>query len=70
MKPMKLNQVIKLLEQEGFSLIRSNGHTIYGKGGVRIALAHQRTVTPGVLRSVHKAIEQAKSESQQKEGIA
>ena len=62
MKPMKTREVIELLEQNGFVLIRSNGHSIYGKGAVRIALAHQRLVTPGVMRSVLKAINQAKGE--------
>lgn len=62
MKSMKLTEVVKLLESNGFTFIRSNGHLIYGNGSVRIALAHQRVVTPGVMRSVWKAIEQTKSE--------
>ena len=65
MKPLKLNEVVRLLLDNGFVLIRSNGHSIYGCKTVRIALAHQRIVTPGVMRSVYKAIEQAKSDFQQ-----
>jgi len=60
---MKLNECVKLLEANGFVLVRSNGHSIYACGKVHIALAHQRIVTPGVLRSVHRAIASAKSES-------
>lgn len=65
MKPMKLIEIIKLLESNGFTLLRSNGHLIYGNGIVRIALSHQRIVTPGVMRSVEKAINKAKSDFQQ-----
>ena len=56
MKPMRFNEVIKLLETNGFTLIRSNGHMVYANGLVRIALAHSRVVSPGVMRSVYKAI--------------
>ena len=58
MKPMRFSEVVKLLEDNGFCLVRSNGHQIYANGGVRIALAHQRIVSVGVIRSVHKAIKQ------------
>ena len=61
MKPMRLQEVVKLLESHGFTLVRSNGHDIYSNGRVSIALAHQRVVTPGVMRSVTKAIERANS---------
>jgi predicted RNA binding protein YcfA (HicA-like mRNA interferase family) len=59
MKPMKFNEVTKLLETNGFTLIRSNGHIVYANGTIRIALAHSRVVSPGVVRSVYKAIKQA-----------
>jgi predicted RNA binding protein YcfA (HicA-like mRNA interferase family) len=62
MKPMKLHEAIDLLESNGFTLIRSNGHKVYAKGSVRIAIAHQRVVSVGVVRSVVKAVRQAKSE--------
>jgi predicted RNA binding protein YcfA (HicA-like mRNA interferase family) len=62
MTPMKLKDAVRLLESNGFILIRSNGHMIYGNGSVRIALAHQRIVTAGVARSLYKAIKEAKSE--------
>jgi predicted RNA binding protein YcfA (HicA-like mRNA interferase family) len=58
MKPMKFSDVIRLLEDNGFQLIRSNGHMVYANGIVRIALAHSRVVSPGVMRSVVKAIKQ------------
>ena len=66
MKPMRFMEAIKLLEEDGFILIRSNGHIVYGCGTIRIALAHQRIVSVGVMRSIHKAIKQAKSESEVK----
>jgi predicted RNA binding protein YcfA (HicA-like mRNA interferase family) len=62
MKPTKLLECVKMLKQNGFTLLRSNGHSIYGNGRIRIALAHQKYVSPGVLRSVMKAIAMAKSE--------
>jgi len=62
MKPMRLNEAVKLLESNGFVLIRSNGHKVYAKGSVRVAIAHQPIVSVGVVRSVVKAVRQAKSE--------
>ena len=64
MKPMKMNEVTKLLESKGFKLIRSNGHIVYACGIVRIALAHQRVVSPGVVRSVYRAIAQIEQANQ------
>ena len=66
MKPMKLLEVIKLLEDNGFKLLRSNGHVIYGNGEARVALSHQRVVSVGVMRNVMKAIRLAKSGSEVK----
>lgn len=63
MKPMKTVEAIRLLEQNGFCLIRSNGHYIYGCKTVRIALAHDKMVTAGVMRKVYRAIDMAKSEN-------
>ena len=62
MKPIRTNDAIKLLEENGFIFIRSNSHMIFGNGEIRIALAHQRTVSPGVARSINRAIKQCKSE--------
>lgn len=56
MKPMKLNELVKLLESNGFVLIRSSGHLVYAKGPIRLALAHQRVVSPGVMREAMKAL--------------
>ena len=59
MKPMRFQEAVKLLESNGFILIRSNGHIVYACGTVRIAIAHQRIVSVGVMRLIHKAIKQA-----------
>lgn len=59
MKSMKLLEVVKMLELNGFTLMRSNGHLIYGHGTLRVALAHARIVSPGVLRSVMRVINQS-----------
>lgn len=56
MKPMKTNEAIRLLESNGFTLIRSSGHLVYANGVVRIVLAHQREVSPGVTRQIHKTL--------------
>jgi len=61
MKPMKTNDAIALLVDNGFIQLRSNGHVIYGRGIVRIALSHDRMVSPGVMRKLLQAIKQAKS---------
>ena len=55
MKPMRFQEAVKLLESNGFVLIRSNGHLVYACGTVRIAIAHQRIVSVGVMRSIYKA---------------
>ena len=59
MKPMKMFEVVRLLESNGFVLIRSNGHIVYACKTIRIAIAHQRIVSVGVMRSIYKAIKQA-----------
>jgi predicted RNA binding protein YcfA (HicA-like mRNA interferase family) len=58
MKPMKTNEAIRLLESNGFTLIRSSGHLVYANGVIRIVLAHQREVSPGVTRQVYRALKQ------------
>ena len=61
MKQMRLIEVVRLLSENGFVMLRSNGHMVYGNGTVRVALAHDRNVAPGVVRQVFKAIEQSKN---------
>ena len=53
---MKLVEVIRLLESNGFVLIRSNAHSIYACGLVRVAVPHGRVVSAGIMREVFKAI--------------
>jgi len=59
MKPQRFTDTIKLLETNGFVCIRKGGHDIYAKGLVRVALPHHKMVSPGVMRSIHKAIARA-----------
>lgn len=61
MKPLKLKQLVSLLESNGFVLVRSNGHMVYANGIVRLAIAHKRTVSPGVVREAMKAIKQVQT---------
>ena len=69
MKPMRLHEAVKFLESNGFILIRSNGHKVYANGTIRIAISHQPIVSVGVVRSVVKAVRQARSEfSEQRVG--
>ena len=56
MKQLRLRDLVSLLESHGFTLLRSNGHMVYGCGVVRIALAHDRMVSPAVVREAYKAI--------------
>ena len=66
MKQMRLKDIVSLLQNNGFVLLRSNGHMIYGCGIVRIALAHDRNVAPGVVREVYKAIAKSQATSELK----
>lgn len=61
MKPLKLKELVSLLEYNGFVLVRSNGHMVYANGIVRLAIAHQRIVSPGVVREAMKAIKQVQT---------
>ncbi len=64
MKQMRLKDIVSLLESNGFVLLRSNGHMVYGNGSVTVALAHDRNVSPGVVRQVFRAIAMVQSLNQ------
>lgn len=63
MRPMQLKDAVSLLQSNGFTLLRSNGHLIYGCGIVRVVLSHSRIVAPGVVRQVYKAIALVQSQT-------
>jgi predicted RNA binding protein YcfA (HicA-like mRNA interferase family) len=62
MKPLKINEAIKLLESHGFTMLRSNGHMVFGLRTIRVALSHGRICSPGIMREITKAIKQAESQ--------
>lgn len=41
---MKQKELIRMIEKIGFNLLRSNGHMIYGRGEVRIAIPHHKVI--------------------------
>ena len=55
-------KMVKLLKGEGFEPLRTRGsHTIYGKGSVTVAVPDgHKEISPGVVRQINKAIEEAK----------
>ena len=61
MVPMKINDMIRLLESNGFALIRSGHHRVYAHGAIKVVLSHGRIVSPGVVRGALRSIEQAKN---------
>jgi predicted RNA binding protein YcfA (HicA-like mRNA interferase family) len=55
-------KMVKLLKGEGFTALRTKGsHTIYGKGSVTVTVPDgHKTISPGVVRDINKAIEEAR----------
>ena len=55
-------KMVKLLKTAGFAALRSVGsHTVYGKGSVTVSVPDgHKTISPGVVRQINKAIEEAK----------
>ena len=56
MKSVKPRQMIKVLEENGFTFIRQKGsHRLYRKGSLRVTVAyHAKDIKPGTLRSILK----------------
>lgn len=54
--------LIRHLERNGFTRIRSEGHKTYGHpSGLTIAVPHSDTFSPGVTRAILKVVERANS---------
>lgn len=55
-------KVIKRLRDAGFTPLRTEGsHTVWANGAVSVSVPDgHRTISPGVVRKVNKAIEEAK----------
>lgn len=56
MKSVKPRQMIKVLEEDGFTFIRQKGsHRLYRKGALRVTVPyHTKDLKPGTLRSILK----------------
>jgi predicted RNA binding protein YcfA (HicA-like mRNA interferase family) len=54
--------MVKVLNAAGFTPLRTRGsHTVYGKGSVTVTVPDgHKTISPGVVRQIIKAIEEAK----------
>ncbi len=51
MKPMRTKDFIRLLETNGYRLVRSNGHKVYANAlGQSIAIPHDKTISVGIVR--------------------
>jgi predicted RNA binding protein YcfA (HicA-like mRNA interferase family) len=53
---MKANELIRMIEEVGFVLLRNSGHIIYGRGPVRLAIPHHRMLNG---RTVHFIMKKA-----------
>lgn len=57
-RPMKQRELVRLVEQRGFSLVRSNGrHLMYGRAGILVAVPKSYSVSSGVVRQILATIE-------------
>lgn len=56
MKSVKPRQIIKVLEQNGFTFVRQKGsHKLYKKGDLRVTVPfHNKDLKPGTLTSIIK----------------
>lgn len=52
MKGMKTREMEKLLLDNNFVMVRSNGHKVFSNGKVQVALSHQKEVSNGVVRKI------------------
>lgn len=60
---MKKKDVMRLLNENDFVLIRQSGHEIWANGTQRVILSRDADVSPGVMRKIHKSIKNAKNEN-------
>lgn len=49
---MKARELIKILKDNGYFLIRANGHLIYGNGFKTIPVPHHKDISTGTLRDI------------------
>jgi len=59
MKSFKPRQIIKVLEKEGFRLVRQKGsHRLYRKGSDRVTVPyHNKDLKRGTLKNILKQVE-------------
>lgn len=62
-KPMLQRELIRIVEQAGFIMIRNSEHKIYKKGNVTLCVPHSRTISSGVVHQAFKAMRLAESQS-------
>ena len=51
---MKAKDITRILLQNGFVLLRSNGHLIYGKEGKTVAVPNKREIKSGTSHGILK----------------
>lgn len=58
-KVMKLKDLIKEVERNGFTLIRNGEHKVYKKGELTIIIPHSKTVSSGIVHQTYKLLKAA-----------
>lgn len=54
---MKLRDIDKLLERNGFILVRSTKHRVYAKGSIRVVVPMHKEVNKMIAKKIIKEIE-------------
>lgn len=58
---MKTREFEKILQQSGFELVRSNGHSVWSDGANRVAVPHSKNINRMIARKILKQINYAGS---------
>jgi len=53
---MKTRDLIKVLERQGFYLLRQGEHKIYSNGVIEINIPHSRTTSSGMVHQAFKSL--------------
>lgn len=56
MKAMKKQDVVRLLIDNGFYILRQGEHEVWANATVRVFLPRHGVISPGVMRDIWKAI--------------
>ena len=55
-KVMKQKDLIKVVEQAGFVLVRNAEHKVFKRDDVTIMIPHSKTISSGLVHQTYKAL--------------